>query len=301
MLRRSWSENPIYDSVFEIVKFSTRDLSLVYTKSEKGNFYSFLNFAWGFIADVDIESEKYRAIGDVRFTLGCLVRTFNLRKYQGTLSYIPDHDSHIWKIFEKKHVCKHKVVASLQESSEEDESQLETRHREKNERHVDTTVNARSLPMVEADSANPTTSDLSCPPYLQHEQITNSLSNDWQYLEGEFVWVSAIYLSHLGKDMFMMPHAKCGGDTIYLYCLKSTVSRARLLQVLLSIKDGNHLELVEQDTLVIPCKAFRLEPLSKHTGYMAVDGELVPYGPVQASVTAIKAKVICSVGNDSVV
>jgi len=67
-----------------------------------------------------------------------------------------------------------------------------------------------------------------------------------------------------------------------------------LLQILLSIEKGTHLSLAPQDTMVFPCKAFRLEPLVSHTGYMTADGELIPHQSLQASVTNIKAKVMCS-------
>ena len=41
--------------------------------------FSFLSLAWGFVADVDIESEKYRHVGAARFTVGTLVRLASLR------------------------------------------------------------------------------------------------------------------------------------------------------------------------------------------------------------------------------
>jgi len=58
--RQHISLNLARDSVFEIVRGRTRDLSLVYAQNARDSFYSFLNFGWGFVADVDIESEKYR-------------------------------------------------------------------------------------------------------------------------------------------------------------------------------------------------------------------------------------------------
>lgn len=51
--------------------------------------FSVLSLAWGFIADVDIESEKYRRLGEMRFTLGTLLRLAALRIYRGRLSYLP--------------------------------------------------------------------------------------------------------------------------------------------------------------------------------------------------------------------
>ncbi|KFU88827.1 Sphingosine kinase 1, partial [Chaetura pelagica] len=51
--------------------------------------FSFLGFGWGFISDVDIDSEKYRGLGSARFTLGTLQCLAKLRVYQGRLSYLP--------------------------------------------------------------------------------------------------------------------------------------------------------------------------------------------------------------------
>ncbi|XP_017293255.1 sphingosine kinase 1 [Kryptolebias marmoratus] len=51
--------------------------------------FSFLSMAWGFVADVDIESEKYRHLGAARFTIGTLVRLASLRVYKGKLAYLP--------------------------------------------------------------------------------------------------------------------------------------------------------------------------------------------------------------------
>ncbi|XP_060058794.1 sphingosine kinase 1 isoform X1 [Erinaceus europaeus] len=51
--------------------------------------FSVLSLAWGFIADVDIESEKYRRLGEMRFTLGTFLRLAALRIYRGRLAYLP--------------------------------------------------------------------------------------------------------------------------------------------------------------------------------------------------------------------
>uniref|UniRef100_H0Y0C9 Sphingosine kinase 1 n=1 Tax=Otolemur garnettii TaxID=30611 RepID=H0Y0C9_OTOGA len=51
--------------------------------------FSVLSLAWGFIADVDLESEKYRRLGEIRFTLGTVLRLAALRTYRGRLAYLP--------------------------------------------------------------------------------------------------------------------------------------------------------------------------------------------------------------------
>ncbi|KAM7069603.1 sphingosine kinase 1 isoform 1-T1 [Molossus nigricans] len=51
--------------------------------------FSVLSLAWGFIADVDIESEKFRRLGEMRFTVGTILRLATLRVYRGRLAYLP--------------------------------------------------------------------------------------------------------------------------------------------------------------------------------------------------------------------
>lgn len=51
--------------------------------------YSFLSVGYGLLADIDIESEVLRALGEPRFTLWSLYRIAKLCSYQAKLSYIP--------------------------------------------------------------------------------------------------------------------------------------------------------------------------------------------------------------------
>lgn len=50
--------------------------------------FSFLSIGWGLISDIDIESERLRAIGYQRFAIWSVHRLINLRTYNGTLSYL---------------------------------------------------------------------------------------------------------------------------------------------------------------------------------------------------------------------
>lgn len=49
--------------------------------------YGFLSFAWGLVADIDIESERCRCLGALRFTLEAVCKIFNLRTYKGQFTY----------------------------------------------------------------------------------------------------------------------------------------------------------------------------------------------------------------------
>lgn len=48
-----------------------------------------MSVGWGFISDIDIESERLRSIGYQRFAIWSVHRLINLRTYHGTLSYLP--------------------------------------------------------------------------------------------------------------------------------------------------------------------------------------------------------------------
>ncbi|CAM4331331.1 unnamed protein product [Leuciscus chuanchicus] len=75
---------------FQLCKGQTSALDLISIHLSSGvRLFSFLSLAWGFVADVDIESEQFRQIGDLRFLLGTLVRLASLRVYQGKLAFLP--------------------------------------------------------------------------------------------------------------------------------------------------------------------------------------------------------------------
>lgn len=50
--------------------------------------FSFLSVGWGLIADIDIESERLRALGGPRFTIWSVHRLISLRTYKGRISYL---------------------------------------------------------------------------------------------------------------------------------------------------------------------------------------------------------------------
>ncbi|XP_065301584.1 sphingosine kinase 2-like isoform X2 [Dermacentor albipictus] len=81
--------DPILASTLGIAKGRVAPLDLMKVETPSGPLYSFLNVGWGIMADIDIESEKLRAIGEIRFTLWAFWRVFNLRTYHGRISYLP--------------------------------------------------------------------------------------------------------------------------------------------------------------------------------------------------------------------
>eukprot|EP00048_Salpingoeca_helianthica_P011411 m.164580 g.164580 ORF g.164580 m.164580 type:complete len:541 (+) comp15225_c0_seq3:2695-4317(+) len=73
-----------------VVKGHTMTLDLMGVRQGgRAPYYAFLLVMWGLVADIDIESEKYRWAGAARFTMSGIGRILNLRKYSGRLSYKP--------------------------------------------------------------------------------------------------------------------------------------------------------------------------------------------------------------------
>lgn len=108
-------------------------------------------------------------------------------------------------------------------------------------------------------------------------------TRDWVTIEGDFVLVLALYQTHLGADLHAAPQAKFDDGLIHLTFVRAGISRATLLRLFLAMERGAHLSLTSPYVSHIPARAFRLQPLSPR-GTLTVDGELVPYGPLQAQV-----------------
>ena len=61
-------------SLYVVLKHKITPIDLVQVDTVSGPVYSFLSITWGFIADVDIESERFRKLGNARFTVEAIAR-----------------------------------------------------------------------------------------------------------------------------------------------------------------------------------------------------------------------------------
>ncbi|XP_020783539.2 LOW QUALITY PROTEIN: sphingosine kinase 2 [Boleophthalmus pectinirostris] len=108
-------------------------------------------------------------------------------------------------------------------------------------------------------------------------------TRDWVTIEGDFVLVLALYQSHLGADLHAAPQARFDDGLIHLTFVRAGISRATLLRLFFAMERGTHHSVSSPYVSHVTCRAFRLQPLSSR-GTLTVDGELVPYGPLQAQV-----------------
>ncbi|KAJ1291437.1 hypothetical protein BS78_02G315500 [Paspalum vaginatum] len=79
----------ISNAVLAIIRGHRRALDVTSVVQGKTRFFSVLMLTWGLVADVDIESEKYRWMGSARLEFYFLIRTLNLRRYNGRVLFVP--------------------------------------------------------------------------------------------------------------------------------------------------------------------------------------------------------------------
>ncbi|KAL5730053.1 sphingosine kinase [Ranunculus cassubicifolius] len=79
----------VTNAVLTIIRGHKRPLDVATVLQGETRFFSVLMLAWGLVADIDIESEKYRWMGSLRLDFYGLVRVLRLRRYNGRVSFVP--------------------------------------------------------------------------------------------------------------------------------------------------------------------------------------------------------------------
>ena len=67
--------NPILASTLNVISGKVTPLDLIEVVTESSVYHSFLSIGYGLIADMDIESERLRCLGGLRFALWAIIRT----------------------------------------------------------------------------------------------------------------------------------------------------------------------------------------------------------------------------------
>ncbi|XP_071246779.1 sphingosine kinase 1-like [Salvelinus alpinus] len=283
---------------------SRMDLASVHLGSSPSNptrLFSFLSLAWGFVADVDVESEKYRHVGAARFTMGTLVRLASLRVYKGRLAYLPvdevdgeEEDGQSPVSLEMTSMSpQHQPPSSafcsstlLCRPSKDSPCQNAAHHTFHNSRNSNNAFKAKNL---EPMSANAT---LTGPPDSLLVPLDQPVPSDWVVVpEEDFVLMLAMYQSHLAKDLYAAPDSTLDDGLIHLIYVRAGISRTALLRLFLAMEKGTHLANNCPHLVYTRVRALRLEPYSSK-GVITVDGEVVEYGPVQAQVHGGIARLI---------
>ncbi|KAI5613734.1 sphingosine kinase 1, partial [Silurus asotus] len=243
--------------------------------------FSFLSLAWGFVADVDIESEKYRHVGAARFTMGTLVRLASLRVYKGKLAYLPAEEP-------QPPQSQVRSTSNDFNSSSVNSHLSMTLNCQNNLLHNSCNSNNAHKPNWTSESPGTTQG----PPDTLLVPLDQPVPAHWTVVkEEDFVLVMAVYQSHLAEDFIAAPASRLDDGVMHLIYVKAGISRQDLLCLFLAMKKGAHLSTNCPFVVYVKVRALRLEPYSPK-GTITVDGEAVEYGPVQAQIHGSLARII---------
>ncbi|KAM9780492.1 sphingosine kinase 1 [Neosynchiropus ocellatus] len=275
----AWNEELLLSCGFMLCKGLVGPLDLVSIRlASRRRLFSFLSLAWGFVADVDIESEKYRHVGAIRFLMGTLVRLASLRVYQGRLAYLPVREA-------RRHS---RGKPHLLPSSAPPPSLCSSVPAPNQTSRLDGNGTVSDQNAVTGQKPDPSSSlvDSLLP------ELDQPLPETWTVVkEEDFVLVLAIYQSHLAEDLWTAPGALADDGVIHLFYVTAGISRPALLRLFLAMEKGAHLACGCPHLVYEKVKALRLEPVSPE-GMITVDGEMVEYGPVQAQIHPGLARLI---------
>ncbi|XP_078347012.1 sphingosine kinase 1-like isoform X2 [Oculina patagonica] len=266
-------------AIFGVIRGNLLDLDIcsVVTPTEK--LYAFLSVTWGMVSDVDIESEKYRCLGETRFLVGTIARIIGLRKYRGRLSYLPAENTPGGE----NNLAFDSSPGELRDGMVKDNASTTLNHRENCQ------GNKTVKDLVHKDSNE----GLLChgPSNNLLPPLSSELPPSWKVEEGEFILGCPVFLSHLGTDLMANPEGKFGDGLMGIFYVKSGTGRMALLDLFGKMKDGSH--VLSHHVKYIRAFAFRLEPDTSQPGTIAVDGEKIDYVPIQGQIHRSLGKLMC--------
>ncbi len=78
----------VKDALFAILQGKTLEMDLFCVISKGSRIYSHMSIMWTFLADIDLGSDAFRALGTSRYTVVALLRVMRLRHYTGDLFFL---------------------------------------------------------------------------------------------------------------------------------------------------------------------------------------------------------------------
>ena len=240
------------------MKGSPHPMDLFSCTNTKGTVYGFLSVTWGLLSDADIESEKYRYLGVLRFTLAGIQRILSLRHYNGALYYIP---------LDTSTCCETGIEQDLNP----------------------TTVREKS-PRSPSRDLELNTKEEGYGPKCFLPPLHEECGEEWKVIDEEFILVGLQSLSHLGSGMHSAPGVHIDDGFLDIQYVKRGTTKKTMLTLLDAFETGKHLEF--DDVTRLKAKAFRLVPGKDRTGHIVIDGEEIEYETIQGEVLPSLANVV---------
>ncbi|KNC55454.1 diacylglycerol kinase catalytic region [Thecamonas trahens ATCC 50062] len=274
---------------------------------------SFLSLQWAFHADVDIDSEKWRWMGDTRFSVYGALRCIAIRKYPGYVVY-QESDEAVSPEFchaavrcpgceaEANHSSVSCSVSGGRSSASDDGSYSST-----NSLQAETETDSLSLSSSASASvsASASISDemiVHGPPasaavaalHFVFDETPESASlagrddefavaagvDDFAVVSGEHVMFLATNVPTVAKGMVFSRHAHAS-DGAWDLTFMQHASRLGLLGMFSQIEDGSYADA--DNVTQVKSRVFALLPglrSKSRPSHVVIDGEPVRYGPV---------------------
>ena len=120
--------------------------------------------------------------------------------------------------------------------------------------------------------------------------LSKPVPGNWKTVEGEFNSINIVMTSHVANGIRGHPDMTIGTGRFSVNYATGNMSRMGMLNMLTNADTGGQVKL--ENFYSVNAKAFRVEPITT-PGLVTVDGEVVPFGPIQSQVHAHLGRVMC--------
>ncbi|GMF44400.1 unnamed protein product [Phytophthora fragariaefolia] len=253
------------NAAFILAKGLPHDLDITSVRNGKETTYSFLSLEWASIADVDIESEKLRMLGGLRFTVAFVNQlVFQRPEYPGKIWYLDEGEN------------------------EEPPHYFETHDPNSSERpKMDLFDGEHQGPPETSGPEDARDEETADKAGQAEKQVTNG--GKWKELGGHFRIVWVMNVSHAASDALIAPGAEFDDGYNYITFMDGAHPRKDLLAMMLAIETGDHMD--KKGVQQVRTRAFKLVP-ERSTDLMCVDGEVVDGPYLEAQVHRGMARIM---------
>ncbi|KAG0500706.1 hypothetical protein HPP92_000778 [Vanilla planifolia] len=231
----------IQNASFAVIRGHKRSLDVTSVLQGEKRFFSILMLTWGLLADVDIESERYRWMGRARLDFYCFLRIMNLRKYYGNVKFVPAPGYEFHGEPKKEGTC---CLGSIDNSEQGGDA-------------------------VTEDSQK------------SYQGPTASFKDsDWRSFDGPFISISLVNVPWVVEDVMQAPEAKFSDGFLDLVLIKDCPKSA-LLSILMKTKNGTHVQspyVIYLKVKAVKLVPGNRVGHPKKGGIVDVDGEVIARG-----------------------
>jgi sphingosine kinase len=230
--------------------------------------HAFLTLMWGMLADIDLDSEWLRCLGELRLYVYAVKAIVAKKTYRGRVSL---KLSRSWSTYTTEGSFYEHRVNQLRSSDVGGSGG----------------GGAGAASKAKAKTA-------------ARAEVERVDADGWLHLEDAFVSVNVFQVSHIATSTHVCPGKKLDEGLFLVVLVNSAIPRWSLIHMLLTADDGGLMS--NRHVRVFRCSAYQLQPLFDRTnakgvpekvrGAFSLDGERIPYGTVQGEILPNAARIM---------